>query len=137
MVIQFFCFMKIYKQWSNFEKKKSLAQQRHRPEFLARNEAFLVRFFSLQSIALATFLRATCRKGNKRGKKFWNLRQMWCLTKPFFSHVVYVIPVVEVGNKLFNFMVRLSDHGWWKRPVFWSWARKWHIHEQGRDDGNP
>ena len=34
--------MKIYKQWSNFEKKKSLAQQRHRPEFLARTEAFLV-----------------------------------------------------------------------------------------------
>ena len=34
--------MKIYKQWSNFEKKKSLAKQRHRPEFLARNEAFLV-----------------------------------------------------------------------------------------------
>ena len=59
--------MKIYKQSSNFEKEKSLAQQRHRPEFLARNEAFLVRFFSLQSIARATFLRATCRKGNKRG----------------------------------------------------------------------
>ena len=27
-----------------------------------------------------------------------------------FSHVFYVIPVVEVGNRLFNFMVRLSDH---------------------------
>ena len=53
MVIQFFCFIKICKQWSNFEKKKSRAQQRHRPEFLARNEAFLVRFFSLQSIARA------------------------------------------------------------------------------------
>ena len=43
------------------------AHQRHRPEFLARNEAFHVRFFSLQSIGRATFLRATCRKGNKRG----------------------------------------------------------------------
>ena len=43
------------------------AHQRHRPEFLARNEAFHVRFFSLQSIARATFLRATCRKGNTRG----------------------------------------------------------------------
>ena len=43
------------------------AHQRHRPEFLARNEAFHVRFFSLQSIARATFLRATSRKGNKRG----------------------------------------------------------------------
>ena len=43
------------------------AHQRDRPEFLARNEAFHVRFFSLQSIARATFLRATCRKGNKRG----------------------------------------------------------------------
>ena len=55
-------------QWSIIlKKKKSLAQQRHRPEFLARNEAFLVRFLSLQSIARATFLHATCRKGNKRG----------------------------------------------------------------------
>ena len=51
--------MKIYKQSSNFEKEKSLAQQRHRPEFLARNEAFLVRFFSRQSIARATFRHAT------------------------------------------------------------------------------
>ena len=51
--------MKIYKQSSNFEKEKPLAQQRHRPEFLARNEAFLVRFISLQSIARATFLHAT------------------------------------------------------------------------------
>ena len=39
------------------------------------------------------------------GVKFWNSRRIWCSTKPFFSHVVYVIPVVEVGNKLFNFMV--------------------------------
>ena len=50
-----------------WRKKKSLAPQRHRPECLARNEAFPVRFFSLYSIARATFLRATCRKGNKRG----------------------------------------------------------------------
>ena len=54
-----------YERALNLEKKKSLAPQRHRPEFLARNEAFLVRFFSLQSIARATFLRATCRKENK------------------------------------------------------------------------
>ena len=94
------------------------------------------------------------------GVKFWNSRRIWCLTKPFFSHVVYVIPTVEFvdlltsraferdrtsaerearaserklvpgpttldqktmrttlrksiefGNKLFNFMVRLNDHG--------------------------
>ena len=31
------------------------------------------------------------------------------MTKPFFSHVVYVIPLVEVGNKLFNFMVTMGD----------------------------
>ena len=51
------------------------------------------------------------------GVKFWNSRRIWCLTKPFVGHVVDVIPVVEVGNKLFNFMVCPSDHGWCKRPV--------------------
>ena len=40
--------MKIYKQQAPansdliWRKKKALAPQRHRPEFLARNEAFLV-----------------------------------------------------------------------------------------------
>ena len=43
------------------------AHQRHRPEFLARNEAFHVRFFSLQSIARVTFLRA-CRKETNVGQ---------------------------------------------------------------------
>ena len=37
--------MKIYKQWSNFEKKKSLAQQPHRPEFLARKANSPRKFF--------------------------------------------------------------------------------------------
>ena len=45
------------------------------------------------------------------GVKIWNSRRIWCLTKPFLSHVIYVIPVVEVVNELFNFMVRLKDHG--------------------------
>ena len=29
--------------------------------------------------------------------------------KAIFSHIVFVIPVVEVGNKLFNFMVTMGD----------------------------
>ena len=37
--------------------------------------------------------------------------RIWWVTKPFFSHFIYVIPVVEIVNKLFNFLVRLSNQG--------------------------
>ena len=51
------------------------------------------------------------------GVEFWNARRIWCLTKPFFSNFVYVIPVVEIVNELLYFTVCVNYHGCRKRPV--------------------
>ena len=52
-----------------------------------------------------------------KGVEFWNSRRVWCLTKPFFSHFIYVISLVEIVNKLLNSVICVNYHGCRKRPV--------------------
>ena len=62
-----------------------------------------------------TLILSVCQQGRllylSQDVKFLNSMRIWWLTKPFFSHFIYVIPVVEIVNKLFNFLVRLSNQG--------------------------
>ena len=34
-----------------------------------------------------------------KGVKYWNTRQVWCLTKPFFSHFVNSFPSRLVSSR--------------------------------------
>ena len=45
--------------------------------------------------------------------EFWNTRRVLCLTKPFISHFIYVIPLVEIFDKLLNPLVCLKFYTWW------------------------
>ena len=43
--------------------------------------------------------------------EFWNARRVSCLTEPFISHFIYVIPLVEIFHKLLNSLVWDSRRG--------------------------
>jgi len=34
-----------------------------------------------------------------KGVKYWNLRRVWCLTKPFYSHFVNVVFIMKYCNQ--------------------------------------
>ena len=51
------------------------------------------------------------------GVEYWNARRIWCLTKSFFSHFVYVVFAVEFVDKECNLAVCL----------FYHWLFKWHV----------
>ena len=40
--------------------------------------------------------------------EFWNTKRVLCLTKPFISHFICVIPPVEIFDKLLNPLVCLK-----------------------------
>ena len=82
---------------------------------LLQAEAVCQQMMIISLLGHHTLILSVCQQGRllylSQDVKFLNSMRIWRLTKPFFSHFIYVIPVVEIVNKLFNFLVRLSNQG--------------------------